>query len=152
MALKLLDLPGLKALSSVINQIRKTAGDNSSAVSDLKTDLAGLSETVTQAVTELDQSKADAIVKRSFVLEISGWTEDRNGSEKYPYKYSFALSGANTRTRVDAVLSEGSEDVAAACKMSRRTETSDGSVTFRSGTMPSGAISGELCITQLAGT
>lgn len=144
MAWKFLNFAGLQTLSGIIKGIKTTADDNTSAVADLGKDVQALAGNVAEAVEEL------ATARQAFTLETSGWAADSSVAD-YPYKYTFALAVATADSRVDAVLSAGSQSVAAACHMCTTTETAAGSVTFRAKTMPTGAISGQLYITETEG-
>lgn len=144
MAWKILTSAGLQVLCGIVNQIKKTADGNASAVTDLGSDMQELTSRVSDAMQEL------VTTRQAFVLEASGWTADDSAAE-YPYKYTFALAAATEDTRVDAVLSAGSQSVAAACQMCTTTETTAGSVIFRSKTVPTGAVSGQLYISETEG-
>lgn len=144
MAWKLLDFSGLRTLQSIINSIKKTADDNASVVSDLSGEMQTLASLVSDALEDM------VTARRDFVLEASGWAANDSTAE-YPYMYTFALAGTTENTRVDAVLSASSQSVAAACQMCTTTETTAGSVIFRSKTVPAGAISGQLYIIETEG-
>lgn len=144
MAWKLLNFAGLQTLSGIIKGIKATADDNASAIADLGEDVQALAGNVAEAVKEL------ATTRQAFTLEASGWAADDSVAD-YPYKYTFALAAATADSRVDAVLSAGSQGVAAECQMCTTTETVEGSVIFRTRSVPMGAISGQLYITKTEG-
>lgn len=154
--MKVLDYAGLTTLSAFIKQVKEASDNNVSDVSALRKDLTELSsrlaavlQEVGDCIENLDQNKAYIAVRKDFSLDAGKWTEDSAGAgAEYPYKYVLTLSGVTAEARADAVLDAGSALMAGVCGMSPVTETVLNGVVFRSRTIPTNALTGQLYLTQ----
>lgn len=153
MSMKFLDYEGLATLIEFIKQINKASEGNSSDVVELRDDLQELASQIAAVFSEvgdcietLDSEKAYIAVRKEFSLAVSGWTEETSGEFEYVYK--LAVDGISTETRADAVLDNTSAVLAGISGMAPTTETVANRVVFRSRSIPEGAISGQLYITQ----
>lgn len=88
---------------------------------------------------------------QDMTLAQNGWTND-SGDENFPFKYVLSVEGVTTASRADAVLDAGSIVVASACGMCAACDTAEGSVVFKSYTVPAADLTGKLYIKKQAAT
>ncbi len=101
--------------------------------------IATVAKTAAEAITEVDDAKADKISATSVLLTTTGW---HKGSGEYPYYYDIADSSVTAADRVDVILL-ASDTVAKKCGFDTKTCTYAGYIRIRAKTAPTEVISAE---------
>lgn len=110
-----------------------------------------LQEFAERADERLDRLELNLEKGQDMTISKSGWTND-SGDENFPYQYVLSVEGVTTASRADAVLDAGSIVVASACGMCAACDTADGTVVFKSYTVPTADLTGKLYIKKQAAT
>ena len=110
-----------------------------------------LQDFAVRADTRLDRLELNLEKGQDMTISKSDWTND-SGDENFPYQYVLSVEGVTTASRADAVLDAGSIVVASACGMCAACDTADGSVVFKSYTVPTADLTGKLYIKKQAAT
>lgn len=113
--------------------------------------LEQLQDLAERADQRLDRLERNLSKGQDMTLARSGWTND-SGDENFPYQYVLSVEGVSAASRADAVLDAGSIVVASACGMCAVCDTVEGSVVFKSCTVPTTDLTGKLYIKKQAAT
>ena len=97
----------------------------------------------------LDKLELHARRKQSLILSADGWTQD-SGDANYPYRYVLTVEEVTADSKADAELDSGSIAIAMECGLYPFTETGEGTVTFKSCSVPGASLTGILYITRSA--
>lgn len=104
-----------------------------------------LQEFAERADERLDRLELNLEKGQDMTISKSGWTSD-SGDENFPYQYVLSVEGVTAASRANAVLDDGSVVVASACGMCAACNTADGTVVFKSYTVPTADLTGKLYI------
>ena len=100
-----------------------------------------LAQTVTEAMSELDNLKADKPGKVSATISKREWKSDSNVG--YPKYYDIKDSGVSVNKRATVIIAPDSLETAKACGMCSVNETRAGNIRIRSANIPSNDINVE---------
>lgn len=134
--MKLVLLPHLESLA------RKIKAFVNNLVSNLAT-------TTTEAITELDNSKADKPEHVPLTVPVTGWvqsTETNPVTAKFPYYTEVAIQGITANDVVQITIYEQSQPTAMDCGLSPSNTTLDGAIRLRSRTIPAEPLVGDYVI------
>lgn len=133
---------GFSALMGHIKQIKKTADQAGSAVSDLATATAeGLGE-----VEKILDEKQDRGTGEKITIPASGWVSGQGG--QYPYRYDIPAVGATVNDRADISIAPESVGTAVDCGLCPTTETITGAIRLRSAVKPTADMAAEYWLHQ----
>lgn len=104
-----------------------------------------------RADARMDRLELNLSKGQDLTLSQNGWTND-SGDEDFPYQYVLPVEGVTIASRADAVLDASSIVVASACGLCAVCDTADGSVVFKSYTVPAADLTGTLYIKKEAAT
>lgn len=109
--------------------------------------VAELAQTVTDAMQEMENVKADKQASVSITIPTTGWGIDE-ASDSYPNYCDIPVAGVTAKDRVDIVIAPGSMDTAIDCGLCPTNETQAGKIRVWARTVPAGAISAEYRLSQ----
>lgn len=109
--------------------------------------VAELAQTVTDAMQEIENVKADKQDSVSITIPTTGWGIDE-ASESYPNYCDITVAGVTAKDRVDIAIAPGSMDTAIDCGLCPTNETQAGKIRVWARTVPAGAISAEYRLSQ----
>ena len=109
--------------------------------------VAELAQTVTDAMQEMENVKADKQDSVSITIPTTGWGIDE-ASESYPNYCDITVAGVTAKDRVDIAIAPGSMDTAIDCGLCPTNETQAGKIRVWARTVPAGAISAEYRLSQ----
>lgn len=109
--------------------------------------VAELAQTVTDAMQEMENVKADKQASVSVTIPTTGWGIDE-ASESYPNYCDITVAGVTAKDRVDIAIAPGSMDTAIDCGLCPTNETQAGKIRVWARTVPAGAISAEYRLSQ----
>lgn len=84
--------------------------------------VAKLAQTVTEAMQEMEDVKADKQNTKAITIPTTGWGIDEN-SEDYPSYCDIVVAGITAKDRVDIAIAPNSQAAAIACGMSPTNQT-----------------------------
>lgn len=100
--------------------------------------IAGVTQAVTEALEEMETTKADKPKSEPLTIPATGWVEDDTAG--YPNYVDIPVQGVTSADWVAVVIEVESQALAASCKMCRTCESLDGYIRIRAGTVPTAAI------------
>lgn len=103
-----------------------------------------LAKTVTEAIEELEQAKADKAQSVAITIPATGWASDSGGD--YPHYYDIAAEGVTASDRAAITIAPGSLGTAKTCGLCATNETMAGKIRVRAIQVPAEAISAEFWI------
>ena len=106
-----------------------------------------LAQTVTDAMQEMDNVKADKQAAVPITIPTTGWGIDE-ASDSYPNYCDIPVAGVTAKDRVDIAIAPGSMDTAIDCGLCPTNETQAGKIRVWARTVPAGAISAEYRLSQ----
>ena len=106
-----------------------------------------LATTVTEAMNEMNEVKADKPDYAAVTIPTTGWQEDESVAA-YPVYSDSVVDGVTANDRATVVIAPGSMAAAIACAMCPSCETVVGAIRIRAGSAPSTAISAEYWLDQ----
>lgn len=106
-----------------------------------------LAQTVTDAMQEMENVKADKQASVSITIPTTGWGIDE-ASDSYPNYCDIPVAGVTAKDRVDIAIAPGSMDTAIDCGLCPTNETQAGKIRVWARTVPAGAISAEYRLSQ----
>lgn len=109
--------------------------------------VAELAQTITDAMQEMENVKADKQDSVSITIPTTGWGIDE-ASESYPNYCDITVAGVTAKDRVDIAIAPGSMDTAIDCGLCPTNETQAGKIRVWARTVPAGAISAEYRLSQ----
>jgi hypothetical protein len=109
--------------------------------------VAELAQTVTDAMQEMENVKADKQASVSITIPTTGWGIDE-ASDSYPNYCDIPVAGVTAKDRVDIAIAPGSMDTAIDCGLCPTNETQAGKIRVWARTVPAGAISAEYRLSQ----
>lgn len=109
--------------------------------------VAELAQTVTDAMQEMENVKADKQASVSITIPTTGWGIDE-ASDSYPNYCDIPVAGVTAKGRVDIAIAPGSMDTAIDCGLCPTNETQAGKIRVWARTVPAGAISAEYRLSQ----
>lgn len=109
--------------------------------------VAELAQTVTDAMQEMENVKADKQASVSITIPATGWGIDE-ASDSYPNYCDIPVAGVTAKDRVDIAIAPGSMDTAIDCGLCPTNETQAGKIRVWARTVPAGAISAEYRLSQ----
>ena len=89
--------------------------------------VAKLAQTVTEAMQEMEDVKADKQNTKAITIPTTGWGIDEN-SEDYPSYCDIVVAGITAKDRVDIAIAPNSQAAAIACGMSPTNQTLAGKI------------------------
>ena len=96
-------------------------------------------ESMTNALDEMESSKADKPAAVSFTIPKSGWASDSTAD--YPQYYDIAVSGVTAKDRADITVAPAGLKTAADCGLCPSSETLAGKIRLRAVSVPAKTIS-----------
>jgi hypothetical protein len=126
---------------SNVGQLRRLALRNYSYSGGI---VAELASAVTDALEDVESTKADKASFSTATLSSSGWTTHTDTDYKsagYTYRYALALSSATAADSADCNLTPDSLSAASECGMCPDVYVADGYVYFYAAAVPSSTIS-----------
>lgn len=109
--------------------------------------VAKLAQTVTEAMQEMEDVKADKQNTKAITIPTTGWGIDEN-SEDYPSYCDIVVAGITAKDRVNIAIAPNSQAAAIACGMSPTNQTLAGKIRVWAKTAPATAISAEYWLNQ----
>ena len=109
--------------------------------------VAELAQTVTEAMQEMENVKADKQASISITIPTTGWGVDE-ASESYPNYYDITVAGVTAKDRADIAIAPNSMDVAIDCGICPTNETLAGEIRVWARTVPTEAIAAEYRLNQ----
>ena len=109
--------------------------------------VAKLAQTVTDAMQEMEDVKADKQITKAITIPTTGWGAG-DSSEEYPNYCDIAVEGITEKDRVDIAIAPNSQAVAIACGISPTNQTLAGKIRVWARTAPAAAISAEYWLNQ----
>lgn len=109
--------------------------------------VAELAQTVTDAMQEMENVKADKQASVSITIPTTGWGIDE-ASDSYPNYCDIPVAGVTAKDRVDIVIAPGSMDTAIDCGLCPTNETQAGKIRVWARTVPAEAIAAEYRLSQ----
>ena len=109
--------------------------------------VAELAQTVTDAMQEMENVKADKQASVSITIPTTGWGIDE-ASDSYPNYCDIPVAGVTAKDRVDIAIAPGSMDTAIDCGLCPTNETQAGKIRVWARIVPAGAISAEYRLSQ----
>lgn len=109
--------------------------------------VAELAQTVTDAMQEMENVKADKQASVSITIPTTGWGIDE-ASDSYPNYCDIPVAGVTAKDRVDIAIAPGSMNTAIDCGLCPTNETQAGKIRVWARTVPAGAISAEYRLSQ----
>lgn len=109
--------------------------------------VASLAQTVTEAMQEMEDVKADKQDSISLIIPATGWGIDADSGDYSSY-CDIAVTGITAKDRVDITIAPGSMATAIACGMCSTNQTLAGKVRVWAMCAPDVAISAEYRINQ----
>lgn len=109
--------------------------------------VAELAQTVTDAMQEMENVKADKQASVSITIPTTGWGIDE-ASDSYPNYCDIPVAGVTAKDRVDIAIAPGSMDTAIDCGLCPTNETQAGKIRVWARTVPAEAISAEYRLSQ----
>lgn len=106
--------------------------------------IAELAQTVSDAVGELAEIKADKTESISAAIPTTGWSSDSNTS--YPNYYDIPVTGVTAQDRAEITLNPDSLEIAKACGLCPTNETLVGKIRVRASGVPTSALNIEYWI------
>ena len=106
-----------------------------------------MAQTVTEAMQEMEDVKADKQNTKAITIPTTGWGIDEN-SEDYPSYCDIVVAGITAKDRVDIAIAPNSQAAAIACGMSPTNQTLAGKIRVWAKTAPAAAISAEYWLNQ----
>lgn len=143
---KVFDAQSWSALLSLLGRMKKTADDNSSAVSGLGEDLVEYASETTKALQGMDTNKANKSSSVAITIPAAGWAQD--GTAEYPYYLDVPVEGVTARDRADVTIVVSGLSAARACGLCPVSETSGGKIRFRAKVAPTADIEAEYWIME----
>lgn len=101
--------------------------------------VAELAQTVTEAIEEMNETKADKGSTVSVSIPTAGWTSDTSVAA-YPYRYDIRVSGVTAADRAEVTISPSGLVAASACGLCPTCETISGAIRLRAESVPAEAI------------
>lgn len=109
--------------------------------------VAKLAQTVTDAMQEMEEVKADRLDSVSITILATGWgTDDASGD--YPNYYDITVEGVTAKDRADIAIAPNSMDTAIDCGFCPTNETQVGKIRVWARSVPSKAIAAEYRLSQ----
>lgn len=108
--------------------------------------VAELAQTVTDAMQEMDNVKADKQASVSITIPTTGWGIET--SDSYPNYCDIPVAGVTAKDRVDIAIAPGSMDTAIDCGLCPTNETQAGKIRVWARTVPAEAIAAEYRLSQ----
>jgi len=143
--IKIIDDAGLGVLISIIKAVRETSYAAVSGVFSLQENLQELSGHVTnafqytnEALTELDNGKAEKTDAVTFTIQIEGWQEDE-GSD-FPYFYDFETRGVTDKDKATIIIAPEGITEAYNCGLCPTNETLEDRIRIRAAQIPEAEI------------
>lgn len=109
--------------------------------------VAELAQTVTDAMQEMDNVKADKQASVSITIPTTGWGIDE-ASDSYPNYCDIPVAGVTAKDRVDIAIAPDSMDTAIDCGLCPTNETQAGKIRVWARTVPAEAIAAEYRLSQ----
>lgn len=100
--------------------------------------IAGVTQAVTDALEEMESTKADKPKSEPLTIPTSGWVEDDTAG--YPNYVDIPAQGITSADRLIVVIAAEHQALAASCKICRTCESMEGAIRIRAGTIPTAAI------------
>lgn len=101
--------------------------------------VATLAQTVTDAITEIENHKADKLSAVAVTIPTTGWSSDSNST--YPEYYDISVAEVTEKDRADIIIAPASLYTAKYCGLCPTNETLAGKIRIRSSSVPSSPIS-----------
>lgn len=108
--------------------------------------VAELAQTVTDAMQEMENVKADKQASASITIPTTGWGIET--SDSYPNYCDIPVAGVTAKDRVDIAIAPGSMDTAIDCGLCPTNETQAGKIRVWARTVPAEAIAAEYRLSQ----
>lgn len=109
--------------------------------------VAELAQTVTDAMQEMENVKADKQASVSITIPTTGWGIDE-ASDSYPNYCDIPVAGVTAKDRVDIAIAPGSMDTAIDCGLCPTNETLAGKIRVWARSVPTEAIAAEYRLNQ----
>lgn len=109
--------------------------------------VAELAQTVTDAMQEMENVKADKQASVSITIPATGWGIDE-ASDSYPNYCDIPVADVTAKDRVDIAIAPGSMDTAIDCGLCPTNETQAGKIRVWARTVPAEAIAAEYRLSQ----
>lgn len=109
--------------------------------------VAKLAQTVTEAMQEMEDVKADKQNTKAITIPTTGWGIDEN-SEDYPSYCDIVVAGITAKDRVDIAIAPNSQAAAVAAGVSDQPARWRGRSAIWAKTAPAAAISAEYWLNQ----
>lgn len=109
--------------------------------------VAELAQTVTDAMQEMENVKADKQASVSITIPTTGWGIDE-ASDSYPNYCDIPVEGVTAKDRADIAIAPGSMDTAIDCGLCPTNETQAGKIRVWARTVPAEAIAAEYRLSQ----
>ena len=109
--------------------------------------VAELAQTVTDAMQEMENVKADKQASVSITIPTTGWGIDE-ASDSYPNYCDIPVAGVTAKDRVDIAIAPGSMDTAIDCGLCPTNETQAGKIRVWARSVPTEAIAAEYRLNQ----
>lgn len=129
---------------TVLSQLRACAEAAKIFTSGL---IVKLAETVSEALSELDNTKADKGESITIVIPRSGWKKDESYAD-YTYLYEISVEGVTAKDRATVIIAPISHAAAIACGLCATNETVAGKIKIWSKSIPQSDIDAEYTIDQ----